>query len=122
MTFRTHHTRTGVRERVKNYEKITNENGCYFMNGVCHKHKVSLIRHIKGRRMSVLGDNDEVSWVRNEFTALKCPAVTKQRMISNADSDLVMSSDDRENSINKKPRNSTHGEKDQPASDKLPRS
>ena len=88
------------------------------MNGMCHKHKVSLTRHIKVRKVSVLGENDEVSWIRNEFTALQCPAATKQRMISSAESDFVMSSDEREYSTNKKPRNLAHGEKDQSASDK----
>ena len=93
-----------------------------FMNGMCHKHKVSLTRHIKVRKVSVLGENGEVSWIRNEFTALKCPVVTRPRMImiSSAESDLMMSSDEREQSTNKKARNSSHGEKDQPASDQQP--
>ena len=95
LTFRTHHTRTGVMERIKSYENITNENGCVFMNGMCHKHKVSLVRHIKVRKVSVLGDNGEVSWNKNEFAALKCPVATKPRMISSAESDLMMSSDER---------------------------
>ena len=93
-----------------------------FMNGMCHKHKVSLTRHIKVRKVSVLGENGEVSWIRNEFTALKCPVVTRPRMImiSSAESDLMMSSDEREQSTNKKARNLSHGEKDQSASDKQP--
>ena len=120
LSFKPHHIQTGVRERIKSYENVINENGCVFMNGMCHKHKVSLTRHIKVRKVSVLGENGEVSWIRNEFAALKCPEVSTLRMISSADSDLIMSSDEREQSTNKKARNSTHGEKDQPASDKQP--
>ena len=118
LSFKPHHIRTGVMERIKSYENVINENGCVFMNGMCHKHKVSLTRHIKVRKVSVLGENGEVSWIRNEFTALKCPGVSKLRMISSAESDLMMSSDEREQSTNKKARNLSHGEKDQPAPDK----
>ena len=95
---------------------------CVYECNVSQTHRVSLTRHIKVRKVSVLGENGEVSWIKNEFTALRCPAVTKPRMISSAESELMMSSDEREQSTNKKPRNSAHGEKDQSASDKQSRS
>ena len=54
-------------------------------------------RVIKVRKMSVVGENGEVSWVRSEFTSLVCPA-------SDVSKNPVMSSDVCAGTPNKKQR------------------
>ena len=116
MTFTKPPTRIGVRERVNNYENNTSEKGCLFLDGMCMKHKVSLIRHIKVRKMSVVSDGGDVSWTKNEFTALMCPSANQPSLVNTPESAVVMSSTEEGKVSNKKPRILSHVSEDQSTS------
>ena len=101
---------------LNNYENNTSERGCLFADGMCTKHKVSLIRHIKVRKMSVMSDVGDVSWMKNEFAALMCPSANQPSLVNTPESDVVMSSSEVGKITNKKPRILSHGSEDQSAS------
>ena len=101
---------------LNNYENNTSERGCLFADGMCTKHKVSLIRHIKVRKMSVMSDVGDVSWIRNEFAALMCPSADQPSLVDTPESAIMMSSSEVGKSTNKKPRILSHGNEDQSAS------
>ena len=80
------------------------------------KHKVSLIRHIKVRKMSVVSDEGDVSWTKNEFTALMCPSANQPSLVNTPESAVVMSSTEEGKVSNKKPRILSHVSEDQSTS------
>ena len=59
---------------------------------------------VKQRRMSVVGDGGEVSWIKSDFTALVCPATQQAGDMSDVSAAPVMSSDLSAGITNKKQR------------------
>ena len=60
---------------------------------MCSKHFKRTERVVKLRKMSVVGEDGEVSWVRSEFTALVCPAAQQTADKGDVNTGPVMSSD-----------------------------
>ena len=99
MTFTTHrkNDNDNIHQKIKNFENWSTGRGCMIEGGMCSKHYKKAERVIKVRKMSVVGENGEVSWVRREFTSLVCPA-------SDVIKNPVMSSDVCAGTPNKKQR------------------
>ena len=64
---------------------------CYPEGGICSKHFKKAQRVVKIRKISVVGEGGEVSWVRSKFIALVCLAA--QRTEDMSDVSTKMSSD-----------------------------
>ena len=95
MTFSKHRKNDSIHQKIKKFENWSTGRGCMIEGGMCSMHYKKAERVIKVRKMSVVGENGEVSWVRSEFTSLLCPA-------SDVSTETVMSSDECAGTPNKK--------------------
>ena len=96
-TFTTHRHTNNIHQKIKKFEDWSTGIGCMIEGGMCSKHYKKAERVLKVRKMSVVGENGEVSWVRTELTSLVCPA-------SDVSNKPVMSSDVCGGTPNKKQR------------------
>ena len=67
---------TGVSQRVKNFNKMSESTKCVIGSGFCAGHNVKLVRSVRTKKTSCVDDNGEIKWLMREVTSLTCPAVS----------------------------------------------
>ena len=68
-----------VKENIKMFEGLLEDNECVIGGGWCGTHHVRLVRSVTEKKMSCTGENGVIKWLRGEAVISACPYKTDRQ-------------------------------------------
>ena len=82
-----------VKENIKMFEDLLDDNDCVIGGGWCGTHHVRLVRSVASKRVSSIDENGGTTWLRGEAVISACPYKTDKQSNGSTDATELVPSE-----------------------------